>query len=81
MEYQKASCLEVSGELCLHCKWNDWIGPKCNRTSKPIPDPKNLMHYLMSFKPHLQMETEEIGKPTRGGGHFNFICTATELEN
>ena len=21
MEYQKASCLEVSGELCFHCKW------------------------------------------------------------
>ena len=39
MEYQKASCLEVSGELCLHCKWNDWIGPKCNRISQPILDP------------------------------------------
>ena len=31
IEYQKASCLEVSGKLCLHCKWNDWIGPKCNK--------------------------------------------------
>ena len=49
MEYQKASCLEVSGELCLHCKWNDWIGPKCNKISQPIPDPKNIMHYLDVF--------------------------------
>ena len=49
MEHQKASCLEVSGELCLHCKWNDWIGPKCNRISQPIPDPKNIMHYLDVF--------------------------------
>ena len=42
MAYQKASCLEVNGELCLQCNWNDWIGPKCNRISQPIPDPKNL---------------------------------------
>ena len=49
MEYEKASCLEVSGELCLHCKWNGWIGPKCNRISRPIPDLKNLMHYLDVF--------------------------------
>ena len=49
MEYQKAYCLEVIGELCLHCKWNDWIGPKCNKISQPILDPKNLMHYLDVF--------------------------------
>ena len=49
MEYQKGSCLEVSGELCWHCKWNDWIGPKCNRIPQPIPDPKNPMHYLDVF--------------------------------
>ena len=49
MEYQKASCLEVSGEFYLHCKWNDWIGKKCNRISQPIPDSKNLMHYLDVF--------------------------------
>ena len=27
----------------------EWIGPKCNRISQPIPDPKNLMHYLHVF--------------------------------
>ena len=46
MEYQKASCLEVSEKLCSHCKWNYWMGPKCNRISKSIPDLKNRMHYL-----------------------------------
>ena len=49
MEYQKGSCLEVSGELCWHCKWNDWIGPKCNRIPQPIPDPKIPMHCLDVF--------------------------------
>ena len=58
MEYRTASSLEVSGELCLRymsgelClryKCNDWIGPKCNRISQPIRDPKNLMHYLDVF--------------------------------
>ena len=53
MEYQKASFLEVSGELCSHYKWNDWIGLKCRisekQNSQPIPDPKNLMHYLDVF--------------------------------
>ena len=28
---------------------NDWIGPKCNRISQPIPNPKNLMRYLDVF--------------------------------
>ena len=49
MKYQKGSCSEVSGELCWHCKWNDWIGSKCNRIVQPIPDPKNPMHYLDVF--------------------------------
>ena len=33
----------------LHCKWNDWIGPKYNGISQPTPDPKNIMHYLDVF--------------------------------
>ena len=58
MEYQKASCLEVSEELCFHFEWNDCIGPKCNRISQPIPDPKNLCIIWMSFQPHLEIEKE-----------------------
>ena len=49
MEHQKGSCLEVNEELCWHCKWNDWIGPKCDKIPKPIQDPKMPMHYLDVF--------------------------------
>ena len=41
MEFVKGGFLDVTGELCWHCKSSDWIGARCSRVPQPMPDLEN----------------------------------------
>ena len=72
IEIIKECCKEQADEVCQYCLDNGWVGPKCQRVPKPIPDYEKLPahhyrnvtetpsddRYPDDYQPRAQMKTQ-----------------------